>query len=61
MNDVLEAIANVLPLTYSIDALFEIAVNQEATSELWTDIAVVGGVIVVVLALASLTLRRQTA
>lgn len=61
MNDVLEAIANVLPLTYSIDALFEIAANTEATGDLWLDIAVVGGVIVVVLALASLTLRRQTA
>jgi ABC-2 type transport system permease protein len=60
MNEVLEAVSGFLPLTYSIDALFEIAANQDPTAELWTDIAVVGAVIVAVLLLASLTLRRRT-
>lgn len=60
MNEVLEAVSGVLPLTYSVDALFEIAGNSEPTAQLWSDIAVIGAVIVAVLLLASLTLRRRT-
>ena len=61
MSNVLEAIANVLPLTYSVDALQEIAKNSQATSSMATDLVVVAGFVVAVLLLASLTLRRRTA
>jgi ABC-2 type transport system permease protein len=61
MNNVLEAISNVLPLTYSVDALQEIAKNSQATSSMATDLVVVAGFVVAVLLLASLTLRRRTA
>ncbi|MFI2564511.1 ABC transporter permease [Paenarthrobacter sp. NPDC018779] len=61
MNDVLDAIAGVLPLTFSVDALQEIAGNTEATQVLWQDTLVMGAIVVGVLVLASLTLRRQTA
>lgn len=37
MNEVLEAIAGVLPLTFSVDALKEIAGNADATSVMWQD------------------------
>lgn len=60
MNDVLEAISGVLPLTFSVDALQEIAGNVDATETLWQDTLVMGGIVVGVLVLASLTLRRQT-
>jgi len=60
MNDVLEAISGVLPLTFSVDALQEIAGNIDATETLWQDTLVMGGIVVGVLVLASLTLRRQT-
>ncbi|WP_426006797.1 ABC transporter permease [Paenarthrobacter sp. NyZ202] len=60
MNDVLEAISGVLPLTFSVDALREIAGNTEPTDTMWQDTMVMGGIVVVVLVLASLTLRRRT-
>ncbi len=61
MNAVLEAISNVLPLTYSVDALQEIAGHANATSTLAADLLVVAGFVVAGLLLASLTLRRRTA
>jgi ABC-2 type transport system permease protein len=60
MNEVLEAISNVMPLTFSVDALQEIARNEQATELLWQDTATMGGIVLSVLVLASLTLRRQT-
>jgi len=60
MNDVLEAVANVLPLTYSVDALQEIAANAGPTDRLWMDAGVIVAIVVAVLVLASLTLRRRT-
>ncbi|SEE57433.1 ABC-2 type transport system permease protein [Arthrobacter alpinus] len=61
MNGVLEAISNVLPLSYAVDGLQEVAANAEPTSALVTDLMVITGFLVVVLLLASLTLRRRTA
>ena len=61
MNEVLESISNVLPLTFSVDALQEIAANAEATEQLWSDAGTMLAIVVGVLVLASLTLRRQTA
>ncbi|HEY8293864.1 MAG TPA: ABC transporter permease [Micrococcaceae bacterium] len=61
MNSVLEAISNVLPLSYSVDALQEIAKHTDATSAMWADVLVAAAFVVVVLVLASLTLRRRTA
>lgn len=60
MANWLEGISNVLPLTYSVDALQEIATHAETTSTMWTDLGVITGCVVVVLVLASLTLRRQS-
>lgn len=60
MNEVLEAISNVLPLTFSVDALQEIAGHVEATSAMWQDTTVMTSVVFGVLVLASLTLRRRT-
>lgn len=59
MNGVLESISNVLPLTFSVDALQEVAGHAEATPEMWADIVAVSTMVVAVLVLASLTLRRQ--
>ena len=61
MNEVLESISNVLPLTISVDALQEIAANVEATDQLWSDAGTMLAIVLGVLVLASLTLRRQTA
>jgi ABC-2 type transport system permease protein len=56
----LQAISDVLPLTYAVDALQEVGANPEATGTMWSDIGVVAGVAVVALALAAATLRRRT-
>lgn len=61
MNEALEAVSNVLPLTFSVDALQEIATNTEPTDQLWMDAAVIVAIVLAVLVLASLTLRRRTA
>lgn len=60
MNGVLQAIANVLPLSYAVDGLQEVAAHADATAALVTDLVVVAGFVVAVLLLASLTLRRKT-
>jgi ABC-2 type transport system permease protein len=56
----LQAISDVLPLTYAVDALQEVGAHAEATGTMWVDIGVVAGVAVVALALAAATLRRRT-
>jgi len=61
MNDVLQAVANVLPLSYAVDGLQEVAAHADPTGNLVTDLVVVAAFVVAGLLLASLTLRRQTA
>jgi ABC-2 type transport system permease protein len=60
MNSVLESISNLLPLTFSVDALKEIATNAEATQAMWQDAGIIAAIVVGVLVLASFTLRRRT-
>ncbi|WP_433377612.1 ABC transporter permease [Actinoplanes sp. CA-142083] len=56
----LQAIADVLPLTYAVDALMEVGKSAEATSTMWRDLIVVTGAAVIALVLAAATLRRRT-
>jgi ABC-2 type transport system permease protein len=59
-NDVLEAISNVLPLTFSEDALQQVASHAEATGRLWQDAGTMAAISFGVLVLAAFTLRRRT-
>ncbi|WP_280307200.1 ABC transporter permease, partial [Nocardia neocaledoniensis] len=56
----LEAISNVMPLSYAVDALQQVSVSPEPTGVMWRDIAVVAGFAVVALCLGAATLRRRT-
>lgn len=56
---VLEAISDVLPLSYAVDAMTHL-VSSTGTGEVWTDLAIVAGFVVAGLALGSATLRRRT-
>jgi ABC-2 type transport system permease protein len=56
----LQAISNVLPLTYAVEALQEVGSSATATGTMWRDVAVVAAVAVAALALAAATLRRRT-
>jgi ABC-2 type transport system permease protein len=56
----LQALSNVLPLTYGVEALQEVGARSDATATLWQDLLVVGGVALLGLALSAATLRRRT-
>jgi ABC-2 type transport system permease protein len=57
----LQAISNVLPMSYSVEALTEVGMHTEPTGIMWRDLTVVVGAIVVALILGAATLRRRTA
>ncbi len=60
LPDLLEKIAYCLPLTYAVDALNLVTKHTNIIYEMWRDVWVVSGFIVIALLLASLTLRRRT-
>lgn len=57
---VLEAISNVLPLSYAVDAM-QTLVRTTDTGEVWWNLGIVAGFAVAGLALGAATLRRRTA
>ncbi|MEP6855052.1 MAG: ABC transporter permease [Pedococcus sp.] len=59
MPSVLEAVSNVLPLSYAVDAMQEL-VGAADQGEVWRLVAVVGGFAVASLVLGAATLRRRT-
>jgi ABC-2 type transport system permease protein len=56
----LEAVSNVLPLSYAVDAMKDVTVQVEPLADVLPSLAVITAWIVVALALGSLTLRRRT-
>ena len=60
LPDVLHSIAYWLPLTYAVDALNGVVVNDTISSDMWRDTWAVVGFIIIALVLASLTLRRRS-
>ncbi|AYF98432.1 ABC transporter permease [Protaetiibacter intestinalis] len=60
MPDVLQAVSDWLPLSYSIDALNLVSTDADATGDVLADLLVVGAFALGALVLAALTLRRRT-
>jgi len=56
----LQAISDVLPLTYSVEALQEVGRLTDPTATMWRDLAIVAGAVIVALIAAAGTLRRRT-
>jgi ABC-2 type transport system permease protein len=56
----LQAVSDVLPLTYAVDALQEVGRSSQPTGTMWVDTGVVAGAAALALALAAGTLRRRT-
>ncbi|WP_166354865.1 ABC transporter permease [Phytoactinopolyspora limicola] len=56
----LEGISNVMPLSYSVEALMEVGAHPSATGTMWRDLIIVLCVVVAALALGAATLRRRT-
>ena len=56
----LQAVSDVLPLSYAVDALQQVGRSTTPTGTLWRDVAVVAAIALAALALAAATLRRRT-
>jgi ABC-2 type transport system permease protein len=56
----LQAVSDVLPLTYAVEALQEVGRSAAETGTMWRDVGVVAGAAVLALALAAATLRRRS-
>jgi ABC-2 type transport system permease protein len=56
----LEAVSNVLPLSYAVDAMTTITSNVEPYAEVLTDVLIVSAFVLGFIALGSATLRRRT-
>ena len=61
MAEPLEWLSNLLPLTYAYDALEQVTAVGETDGDVWFDVGIVAGCILLALALGSATLRRRTA
>jgi ABC-2 type transport system permease protein len=57
---VLEAFSALLPLSYTIEAVNELAASADATAAFWGDVAMVAAFAVAVLLAGTVTLRRRT-
>ncbi|MFC7503511.1 ABC transporter permease [Nocardioides sp. GCM10030258] len=55
----LEVVADLLPLSYAVDAMEQLATSTRS-GEVWRDVAIVAGFAVAALALGAATLRRRT-
>lgn len=61
MQPVLEAISNVLPMSYAVDGMNEVLHHTEVTATFIRDAAIVATCALLVLTLGAATLRRRTA
>ncbi len=59
LPEILEAVSDVLPLSYAVDAMQQLTTST-STGEVWTDLAVVAAYAVAGLALGAGTLRRRS-
>jgi ABC-2 type transport system permease protein len=56
----LQAVSDVLPLTYAVEALAQVGRYADPTATMWRDLTVVVGAAIAALILAAATLRRRT-
>ncbi|MES9521012.1 ABC transporter permease [Streptomyces capoamus] len=61
MHPVLEALSDVLPMSYAVDGMNEVLHHGDLTATFVRDVAIVAGCAVLVLGLGAATLRRRTA
>ncbi|WP_353943188.1 ABC transporter permease [Streptomyces sp. HUAS MG91] len=60
MQPVLEAISNVLPMSYAVDGMNEVLHHTDPTAAYLRDVLIVAGCTVLVLVVGAATLRRRT-
>ncbi|MFE9366653.1 ABC transporter permease [Streptomyces sp. NPDC006978] len=60
MHPVLEAISDVLPMSYAVDGMSQVLTHTDVTADFYRDILIVAGSALLVLCLGAATLRRRT-
>ncbi|MFI5678619.1 ABC transporter permease [Streptomyces cellulosae] len=60
MHPVLEAISDVLPMSYAVDGMNEVLTHTDMTANFVRDVLIVAGCALLVLGLGAATLRRRT-
>ncbi|MGW2046771.1 ABC transporter permease [Streptomyces sp. NPDC001858] len=60
MHPALEALSDVLPMSYAVDGMNEVLTHTDMTATFVQDVLIVGGCAVLVLCLGAATLRRRT-
>ncbi|MGW1891999.1 ABC transporter permease [Streptomyces sp. NPDC002004] len=61
MQPVLEAVSDVLPMSYAVDGMNAVLTHTDVTGDFVRDVVIVAACAVLVLALGAATLRRRTA
>ncbi|GAA1523565.1 ABC transporter permease [Dactylosporangium maewongense] len=56
----LQAISDVFPMSYAVQALTELGTHTEPTGLVWRDLGIIVGCVIVALLLGAATLRRRT-
>jgi ABC-2 type transport system permease protein len=56
----LQAISDVLPMSYAVEALTEVGANADPTGTMWRNLAIIAACIVTALLAGAATLRRRT-
>ncbi|GAA3296014.1 ABC transporter permease [Dactylosporangium vinaceum] len=57
----MEAISDVMPMSYAVQALTELGAHTDPTGTMWRDLAIIVACVIVALLLGAATLRRRTA
>ncbi|MFE4211399.1 ABC transporter permease [Streptomyces sp. NPDC056844] len=60
MHPVLEAVSDVLPMSYAVDGMNQVLAHTDVTADFYRDILIVAGSALLVLCLGAATLRRRT-
>jgi len=60
LNDILNPISDVLPLSYAVDVLQRVSIERSISGETWTKIGVVWAFVVGSVVVGSLTLKRRS-
>jgi len=56
----LQAISDVLPMSYAVEALTEVGTHADPTATIWRDLAIIVAAAVIALVLGAATLRRRS-
>ena len=60
LPDVLRVVSDVLPLSYAVDSMQRLQETSGISGEFWSDLAIIAGFVLALLALGAATLKRRT-